>query len=102
MGNRRQAALTRSIQSALFRDADTFKKSVIGQMLAFFSIFYIRLLRHETNLFKHLRNETFKIDDLEYERSFQSSDRTQPPLQPMGDLGYSGSVGHLFPTYLPT
>ncbi|KAI9926397.1 hypothetical protein MW887_004161 [Aspergillus wentii] len=89
--NRRQSALTKSIQSALFRDSETFKKTVTGQFLAFFSIFYIRLLRYGKDVFWKLRHEAWEIDEEEYKVSFQTQGKNSP-LKPMGDLGYSGST----------
>lgn len=92
MGSRRQLMLTRSIQSALFRDPKTFKKTVIGRILAIFCIFYIRLIRYKKDLFLKLRNEVWMIDEVDYEASFRTTADRKRPLQAIGDLGYSGSV----------
>ena len=89
--SRRQKALSKSIQLALFRDPATFRKTLIGCILAFFSIFYIKLFRYGSNLFRKLRSETWEIDENEYKASFRDEKKTVP-LKPMGDLGMSGSV----------
>ncbi|RAK93165.1 SAICAR synthase-like protein [Aspergillus costaricaensis CBS 115574] len=89
--SRRQKALSKSIQLALFRDPATFRKTLIGRILAFFSIFYIKLFRYGSNLFRKLRSETWEIDENEYKASFRDEKKTVP-LKPMGDLGMSGST----------
>ena len=99
MDKRRQSMLTRSIQSALFRDPETFKKTVTGCILAFFCVFYIRLIRYEADKFRNLRSEIWKIDDEEYAASFRTRDRRRP-IQAMGDLGYSGSVRRVLKHHL--
>lgn len=88
---RRQAEVTRSIQSALFRDPATFRKTAIGQFLAFFCLFYTRLVRYKGDLFRHLRGVIWDITEDEYSMSFRGEDR-KAALQAMGDMGYSGSV----------
>ncbi|KAG2413557.1 hypothetical protein HFD88_002746 [Aspergillus terreus] len=88
---RRQTALSRSIQRALFRDPDTFRKTLIGRILAFFSLFYIKLIRYGHKTFRTLRNDVWQIDEAEYRASFRSEDCTHP-LTPMGDMGFSGST----------
>lgn len=89
--NRRQSALAKSIQSALLRDPDRFKRTVWGQIIAFFTIRRIKLIRHERTLFAKLRQEVWDFDEHEYQASFHMRDN-QPPLKIIGDLGYSGSV----------
>jgi hypothetical protein len=89
--NRRQEALTKSIQSGLLRDPDRFKKTVWGQFIAFFTIRRIKLIRHERHLFAKLRREVWNFDEDEYQSSFHTTSG-QPPLKMIGDLGYSGSV----------
>ncbi|GKZ30657.1 hypothetical protein AbraIFM66950_009855 [Aspergillus brasiliensis] len=89
--SRRQKALSKSIQLALFRDPTTFRKTLIGRILAFFSIFYIKLFRYGSHLFRKLRSETWEIDENEYKASFRDEKKTVP-LKPMGDLGLSGST----------
>lgn len=97
---RRQTALSRSIQRALFRDPDTFRKTLIGRILAFFSLFYIKLIRYGHKTFRTLRNDVWQIDEAEYRASFRSEDCTHP-LTPMGDMGFSGSV-RILPALRPT
>lgn len=89
--NRRQSALTKSIQSGLLREPDKSKKTAWGRFLAFFTFHRIKLVRHELQLFAQLRKEVWNFDEDEYQASFRTTSG-QPPLKTMGDLGYSGSV----------
>ncbi|KAE8390067.1 hypothetical protein BDV23DRAFT_172592 [Aspergillus alliaceus] len=92
MGRRRQAALSKSIQLALFRNPKTFRKTLIGRFIAFFSIFYLKLLRYEPDIFRKLRNEVWEISEEQYRACFLSGEDKTLPLLPMGDLGFSGST----------
>jgi hypothetical protein len=89
--SRRQSALTKSIQAGLLRDPDRFKKTGWGQFIAFFTLYRIKLIRFEDELFARLRQEIWKFNENEYQASFRTTSG-QPPLKSMGDLGYSGSV----------
>lgn len=92
MGNkRREAALTKSIQSGLLREPDKCKKTTWGRFLAFFTVRRIKLVRYELELFAQLRKEIWKFDEDQYQASFRTTSG-QSPLKMMGDLGYSGSV----------
>ncbi|KAJ5160870.1 uncharacterized protein N7482_007874 [Penicillium canariense] len=92
MGNRRrQSALTKSIQAGLLRDPDRFKKTAWGYLIAFFTFHRIKLVRFNENLFAKLRREIWKFNEDEYQASFRTTSG-QPPLETMGDLGYSGST----------
>ncbi|KAB8264357.1 hypothetical protein BDV32DRAFT_135287 [Aspergillus pseudonomiae] len=92
MGRRRQVALAKSIQFALFRDPKTFRKTLIGRIIAFFSVFSLKLLRYEPDVFRRLRNEIWEISEERYRASFLSGEDKALPLLPMGDLGFSGST----------
>lgn len=89
---RREKALAKSIQAGLLRDPDRFKKSAWGSIRAFFTVYRIKLIRHEMHLFAKLREDIWRFDESEYQASFRTTSG-QPPLKMMGDLGYSGSVG---------
>jgi hypothetical protein len=91
MASRRQKAISRSVQRALFRDPGTFKQNIIQCILAFFRIYYITLLRYEQELFRKLRTEVWRISEEDYMSSFLSDEKTVP-LVSMGDLGFSGST----------
>lgn len=90
MANRRQKAISRSVQRALFR-REYPKTSLIKRILAFFRIFYLTLIRYEQDLFQQLRTQVWDLSDEEYFSSFKG-DRKSPALVSMGDLGFSGSV----------
>ena len=89
--SRRQSTLAKSIQAGLLDDSGRFKKSIWGQILAFFTFRRIMLIRYETYLFAKLRQEIWNYDEDEYQASFRTTSG-QPPLKAMGELGYSGSV----------
>ncbi|KAF3386972.1 hypothetical protein F1880_001636 [Penicillium rolfsii] len=89
--NRRQSALTKSIQAGLLRDPDRFKKTTWGHLIAFFTVYRIKLIRFEEELFAKLRQENWKFHENDYQASFRTTSG-QPPLKSMGDLGYSGST----------
>lgn len=93
MGSKRYNSISRSIQLALFRDPNEIKKTVLSYILAFFTLFRIRLIRFGYELFKRLRTETWDIDEEEYRWSFLHK-KGSKSLEPMGDLGYSGSVSY--------
>ncbi|KAL4861521.1 hypothetical protein BDV12DRAFT_64685 [Aspergillus spectabilis] len=90
MANRRQKAISRSVQRALFRSKES-RRTFIQRILAFFRIFYVTLIRYEQELFYKLRSEIWSIKEEDYMSSFESEKKTVP-LDPMGDLGYSGST----------
>lgn len=98
MGQRRKSAISRSIQRALFRDPRAFRTTLIGRILAFFSLFYIKLIRYSYELFETLRSEVWDIDEGEYRACFRSDNKTLP-LRPMGDMGFSGSVVPSFSSF---
>lgn len=91
---RRQRLVSTSILRAIFRYKPAQKPpTLIGRILAFFSVFYIALARYRAELFKKLRNEIWQIDEDEYIESFRSpSGGKRTDLIAVGDLGYSGSV----------
>jgi hypothetical protein len=94
MGSKRVAQITRSIYQALLRDPHRdHRKTIITYFLAFFTIWRITLVRLAADLFRQLRNDVWKINEDDYKRSFQSH-KGQGRLEPMGDLGYSGSVSY--------
>lgn len=93
MGNKRYNSISRSIQLALYRDPNEIKKTILSYVLAFFTIFRIRLVRFGYELFRRLRDETWEIDEEEYRCSFLHK-KGSKSLEPMGDLGYSGSVSY--------
>jgi hypothetical protein len=95
MGNKRQAEISKSIHRALLKDPDRVKKgNIIAGLLAFFAIWKIRLMPIAAALFQRLRNDVWKIDENEYRNSFRY-EKGESRIEPMGDLGYSGSVSIL-------
>lgn len=93
---RRQRLISASILRAIFKtkSRETDKPpTILGRILAFFSVFYISLSRYKAALFKKLRNEIWEIDEEEYTESFRSPSKgKRTDLISIGDLGYSGSV----------
>lgn len=91
MGKRREAAITGAIQRAIFLDATRIRRTILAYIVAFFTLYRIKLVRVAAEIFKRLRTDVWKMDEEEYKQSFQSS-KGKAMVQPMGDLGYSGSV----------
>lgn len=97
---RRQRLVSTSILRAIFKakpvenDADT-RPGIFTRILAFFALFQLWLTRYRAAIFKKLRNEIWGIEEEEYAESFRSpSHGKRTDLIAVGDLGYSGSVGH--------
>ncbi|OKL62985.1 hypothetical protein UA08_01783 [Talaromyces atroroseus] len=79
MTNARQLAVSRSIHRALLRDPEheaVTRYSVFMVLLAFFSIWHIRLVRISADLFRSLRNDVWELDESEYSESFLSDRKT--------------------------
>lgn len=91
---RRQTLISSSILKAIFLDRSDDNKTLLGRILAFFSIFQLTLSRYKADLFRKLRTEVWQIDDNEYIESFKGSGK-KAVLKAVGDLGYSGSVNLL-------
>lgn len=89
--NRRESALTKSIQAGLLRDSDSFKRTAWGHVRAFFTIGRIKLIRHESTVFSNMRRDVWHFNENQYLESFHSTGGKQA-LRAIGDLGYSGSV----------
>jgi hypothetical protein len=98
---RRQRLISTSILRAIFKpsaskNADK-QPSLLARILAFFSVFQLALSRYRATVFKKLRNEIWEVEEEEYVESFRSpSHGKRTDLISVGDLGYSGSVGHLY------
>jgi hypothetical protein len=88
---RRDNLISKSILHAIFRDRKTSKKTVLGRIFAFFTVFQVHLARYRDELFKKLRDNVWEMDEDEYRESFRGQDRIGR-LKSVGDLGYSGSV----------
>lgn len=90
----RENAVSRSIHHALTSEPysqDTPRRGCLMYMLHVFSLGFVKMSRMSAELFQHLRNEVWDIDDTEYTNAFR---RHGPNtwLVAVGDLGYSGSV----------
>jgi hypothetical protein len=88
---RRDNLISKSILHAIFRDRKTSKRTVLGRILAFFTVFQLHLVRYKDDIFKRLRDEVWEMDEDEYRESFRGQDK-RGKLKSVGDLGYSGSV----------
>lgn len=94
---RRQRLISTSILGAIFKtrvstDPDK-KPGLLARILAFFSVFSLALSRYRAELFKHLRNKIWEIEEEDYTESFRSPSKgKRTDLISVGDLGYSGSV----------
>jgi hypothetical protein len=91
---RRARIISDSILSAIFQPPDhQQKRSIFTRILEIFALFRLHLARYRLELFKKLRVDTWMIDEDEYRESFRKAEK-KSGLVPIGDLGYSGSVGH--------
>lgn len=88
---RRDTLISRSILDAIFQDRHSEDSSFLSRVFGFFTLFNIALSRYERELFKSLRVRDWEFDEDEYRESFRSADK-KGKLNPVGDLGYSGSV----------
>ncbi|KAH8690170.1 hypothetical protein BGW36DRAFT_433122 [Talaromyces proteolyticus] len=91
---RRENGISHSIHRALTIEPDCEGKHQHGcteNVLYFFLIWELRLVRISSQLFRNLRDEVWKIDEAAYSASFRY-DKKYGGLVPMGDLGYSGST----------
>ncbi|KAG5983918.1 hypothetical protein E4U55_006701 [Claviceps digitariae] len=117
---RRSEAITHAISRALDNENDRKAESLgksIGRFFGLFSLFHLDLTRHQYADFHAMRHDFWDIDDDDYASSFQfqqpqavhaahdahDAERDPraeiknkhkehlPSLEPVGDLGYSGS-----------
>lgn len=99
--SRRQQWISASILRAIYNDIKANdKKAVLHIVLSFFAIFRLHLARFEPVLFRSLRKEIWQLNEDNYRDSFDSG-AEEGGLEPVGDLGYSGSVFLPFPPNLP-
>lgn len=87
----RDAAVSSSILRAIFQDARDDNRKLLSRILAFFALFQTALSRYDADLFHELRTIVWEMDEENYRQSFQRGEE-KARLQPVGDLGYSGSV----------
>ena len=87
----REDEVSKSISDAIFRDPAATKPTILARILAFFSIFHLHLTRFKSALFNRLRHQVWQYEDKEYRDSFANPD-ARNRLNPVGDLGYSGST----------
>ncbi|GAB7348151.1 hypothetical protein MBLNU459_g6167t1 [Dothideomycetes sp. NU459] len=88
----RQDKVARSVVDAILKPHTpknhSFWSRLAALASAFFALFHLRLVRFRNDLFQDLRNDTWQIEEPDYERSFDRQDA----LQAKGDMGYSGST----------
>ncbi|KAF2083331.1 SAICAR synthase-like protein [Saccharata proteae CBS 121410] len=87
----RNNRISRSIVRAIFRDPEHQQRSLLARILSLFALFQLALTRFNAAVFKKLRNEVWGLDEEEYRESFRSGGK-KGGLNPVGDLGYSGST----------
>jgi len=87
----RDRAIARSIVRAIVDGGKQGPQSAFSKLIliivAFFSIYQLSLKRVRNDLYNILR-QRWMVDETAYEESFKDEDQ----LQPIGDMGYSGSV----------
>lgn len=92
----RDKSVSNAIYNAIFYDKQA-NANVLRRIFTFFSFFSLALAKYKSEFFKQLRNDVWKLDDTEYRDSFSRKDKDgkKKRLNPIGDLGYSGSVSVL-------
>lgn len=90
----RDVSISNAIYKAIFNDVHANTNRLL-RILKFFSFFSLALARYKSELFKQLRSTIWKLDEAGYKESFSRKDENgkKRRLNPIGDLGYSGSVG---------
>ncbi|KAK6379269.1 hypothetical protein LTS17_006187 [Exophiala oligosperma] len=91
MGDGRDKRISRSIVYAILTDDETDPRRRIRiwrNILKFFRLYGLTLVRLRPELFRKLRTETWGLSTDEYKSSFVDADS----LVPKGDMGYSGST----------
>ena len=91
----RDAAVSRSILRAIFQNARDDNRTLLSRILAFFALFQTALSRYDADLFYELRSIVWAMNEDEYRQSFRRGEQ-KARLQPVGDLGYSGSVSAMY------
>jgi hypothetical protein len=89
---RRDTLISKSILRALFRDQKEDKRTLLARIFAFFTFLELKLQRYKSDVFEGLRHEVWELDEEEYKESFRQKDKSGSGLEPVGDLGYSGST----------
>ena len=89
---RRNTLISKSILRALFLDQHQDQRTLLARILAFFTFLELKLQRYKADVFKDLRSKTWELSEDEYKESFRQKDRSGGGLEPVGDLGYSGST----------
>lgn len=87
----RQRKITKSIRRGIIKanaDSEVKKANFTAYIYAFLRLYYLKLVAFREDLFKSLRDDSWKVDEHDYKDSFQDEDS----LSPVGDMGYSGSV----------
>ncbi|KAK5158654.1 hypothetical protein BJ546DRAFT_978330 [Cryomyces antarcticus] len=87
----RQTSIARSILRAVFCNSQTDKKRLLSRIIIFLALFQRTLARFREDLFESLRIDVWEIDEDEYRESFRKPGK-RSRLNPIGDLGYSGST----------
>ena len=100
----RQKSIARSIVSPLRRGGKKRPPTKIGRILAafsaLFSLYQLPLEKVRPEVFEHLRNTCWEVNDEDYTASFEPSRDAEgkrggektPALHSIGDMGFSGSV----------
>jgi hypothetical protein len=89
---RRDRLISKSILCALFHEPSEDKRTALARILAFFTFFQLKLEKYRPDTFKKLRHETWELNEEEYKESFRQKEKSGGGLNPVGDLGYSGST----------
>lgn len=88
---KRQASISDSIVRAI-EDNRIEADTKIRKFLSFWHLFQVRLVRCSSDKLGELRSDAWNTEESSYGKSFNGDSRQKEKLEPVGDLGYSGSV----------
>ena len=92
---RRENVIASSITDAIVHSLAK-RPSFLARIPSFFWLYYLRLECISEDLFRALRNETWRLRETEYEASFGAEDEQKKLLNAIhGDMGMSGSTFYM-------
>lgn len=94
-------SIARSIVQTVVHRAKSRSRSrplawILTILATIFSLYELPLHKHRANLFSELREKHWHLSEDEYVASFTPDEVSKPEdmLDKLGDMGFSGSVGH--------
>ena len=96
---RRENVIASSITDAIVHSLAK-RPTFLARVPSFFWLYYLRFECLSEELFRALRNETWRLRETEYEASFGAEDEQKKLLKAIkGDMGMSGSTFYMLDPY---